>query len=185
MPEKREGTKAYAYREVFRVEDGWGYDLSDFVLKRDKEGHYGKTSHGTTFSSFNLYFLVNTIITLSLLSVPSNNGDLVFFEPWRAFEVVDSGIRRPKSKTSIVPLRMADCELIYEKEIAPNVLLHILSALRERIGDAESVKRMLHILSSYAFNVGGNINSHFHALFYKRVCFSSTFITHTFFHTQQ
>ena len=71
---------------------------------------------------------------------------------------MDPGIRRPKSKTSIVPLRMADGELIYEKEIVPNVSLHALKALKERIGDAESVKRMLHVLSSYAFDIGSNIH---------------------------
>ena len=75
----------------------------------------------------------------------------------RTFEVVDPGIRRPKSKTSIIPLRMADGDLIYEKEIIPSVSLHALSALREHIGDAESVKGMLRILSSYAFDVGSNI----------------------------
>ena len=74
---------------------------------------------------------------------------------------MDPGIRRPKSKTSIVPLRTMNCELIYEKEIVPNVSLHALNALRERIGDAESVKRMLHFLLSYAFDIRGSIHLHF------------------------
>ena len=29
------------YREVFRVERGWGYDMSDFVLRRGENGVYG------------------------------------------------------------------------------------------------------------------------------------------------
>ena len=74
---------------------------------------------------------------------------------------MDPGIIRPKSKTSIVPLRMVNGELIYEKKIPPSVLLHVLNALKERIGDAESVKGMLHVLSSYAFDVEGNIISFF------------------------
>lgn len=32
-----------AYKKVFNVEDGWGYDISDFVLtKNEEEGWYGK-----------------------------------------------------------------------------------------------------------------------------------------------
>lgn len=38
----KKGTKEHSYREVFRVEDGWGYDLSDFILKKDERGYYGK-----------------------------------------------------------------------------------------------------------------------------------------------
>ena len=51
MIEENEDTKAHSNREVFRVEDGWGYDISDFVVKRDESGCYGKTkleSIGTT-----------------------------------------------------------------------------------------------------------------------------------------
>ena len=42
MVADKKGTKGHSYREVFRVEDGWGYDLSDFILKNDERGHYGK-----------------------------------------------------------------------------------------------------------------------------------------------
>ena len=52
MPVKRKRTKAQVYREVFRVEDGWGYDLSDFILERDEEGRYGKTKQDKTSLSF-------------------------------------------------------------------------------------------------------------------------------------
>ena len=33
--------KERRYREVFRVEHGWGYDMSDFVLRRGENGVYG------------------------------------------------------------------------------------------------------------------------------------------------
>ena len=33
--------KERRYREVFKVEHGWGYDMSDFVLRRDENGAYG------------------------------------------------------------------------------------------------------------------------------------------------
>ena len=114
-----------------------------------------KTRNHFILSSLSLSFKYD--LNTPFFSVPSNNGDLIFLEPWRTFEVVDPGIRRPKSKTSIVPLRMADGELIYEKEIAPSVSQHVLKALRERIGDTESVRGMLSVLSSYKFDIRGNI----------------------------
>lgn len=35
---EREGS----YKELFRVEKGWGYDISDFVLRKDDNGYYSK-----------------------------------------------------------------------------------------------------------------------------------------------
>ena len=58
---------------------------------------------------------------------------------------------------------MAEGKLIYEKEIAPNISIHAINALRESIEDAESVKRMLDFLSSYEFDVGGNHNFPFYS----------------------
>ena len=42
MVTEKKGTKTNSHREVFRVEDGWGYDISDFALKKDERGCYGK-----------------------------------------------------------------------------------------------------------------------------------------------
>lgn len=92
-----------------------------------------------------------------LFLVPSDDRDLVILEPWRAFEVADQGIRRPRTKTSIVPLRTAECELIYENEIVPNASTNFINFLRERMEDAGSVKRMLDFLSTYTFDIGGNL----------------------------
>lgn len=51
---------------------------------------------------------------------------------------------------------MIESELIYEKEITPNISLHVVRIMREEIEDVELVRRMLNILSSYDFDVGGN-----------------------------
>ena len=59
---------------------------------------------------------------------------------------------------------MAEGKLIYEKEIVPNISTYVINVLRERIEDAESVKRMLDFLSSYEFDVGGNLNFPLHFL---------------------
>lgn len=55
---------------------------------------------------------------------------------------------------------MLDSELIYEKEIVPNVSSHVINAIRKGIEDKEFVEKMLDILSSYKFDVG-SINFHF------------------------
>lgn len=49
---------------------------------------------------------------------------------------------------------MLDSELIYEKEIVPNVSSHVINAIRKGIEDKEFVEKMLDILSSYKFDVG-------------------------------
>ena len=41
MSSKRDGTDKSSYKEVFRIEKGWGYDISDFVLERGVYGRYG------------------------------------------------------------------------------------------------------------------------------------------------
>lgn len=43
-------------------------------------------------------------------------------------------------------------ELVYEKEIVPNVSTHAVKAIRERIDDVCLVKRMLKILTLHPFN---------------------------------
>lgn len=36
------GADEGSYKEIFRVEEGWGYDMSDFVLMKNESGCYGK-----------------------------------------------------------------------------------------------------------------------------------------------
>ena len=84
--------------------------------------------------------------------VISNEGDLVLLEPWRTFEVIDSGIQRPKTNSSIVPLRMRETELLYEKDIPPTLSLHALEILRREIGNKENVKKVVLFLTAYQFD---------------------------------
>lgn len=84
--------------------------------------------------------------------MPLCQGDLIVIEPWRTFEVVNPGIQRPEEKTSIVPLKMLDTELIYEKEIVPNTSTHVIIAIREGIDDVFLVKRMLDMLILHPFD---------------------------------
>ena len=44
----KDNSKRTEFKEVFRVEDGWGYDVSDFILREDEIKSYCKT----TASSF-------------------------------------------------------------------------------------------------------------------------------------
>ena len=87
-----------------------------------------------------------------LFIVVSNEGGLVIIEPWRAFEVIDSGIQRPESKSSIVPIKMKESELIYEKEIAPCLSLHALEILRGAMDDEVIVRQIVLILVFYQFD---------------------------------
>lgn len=67
---------------------------------------------------------------------------------------MDSGIYRPQNNMSVVPLRMADSELIYQKEIEPNVSLYAIKALKERFENMKYMKKMLEFLSIYTFDIG-------------------------------
>ena len=100
----------------------------------------------------------------------TNEEDFVFIDPYRKFEVIDSGIHRIKERSSIVPLTMeGEGELIYEKEIEPNISVHAIKALRNGIDDPEVVKRMLNIISKNSFDIGSNETGFIHF-------FSSKFI---------
>ena len=83
---------------------------------------------------------------------------------------MDSGIVRPEEKISIVPLRMAECELMYENEITPTVSSHAIKALKEGIEDVMFVKRMLNILSSHFFD-----DKCIHSHSYSPIKISNTF----------
>ena len=84
--------------------------------------------------------------------VVSNEGDLVLLEPWRAFEVIDSGIQRPETNSSIVPLRMREAELLCEKDIPPTLSSSALEVLRGTMDDEENVKKVVLILAAYQFD---------------------------------
>lgn len=144
------------YREVFRVEDGWGYDISEFALKRDEEGSYGKLRYKET--------TITKFIHIPYL-VPSYESEIILFEPWSKLEVVDPGIQRSQDKISIVPLRMKETELIYEKEIVPCISPHAVKALREGIEDIEVVKRLIKILSFTQFDTKCTLKKTFPFLF--------------------
>lgn len=45
------------YKEIFRVEEGWGYDMSDFVLFQDDKGDYGMTQNILFHCSFKCIYL--------------------------------------------------------------------------------------------------------------------------------
>lgn len=98
---------------------------------------------------FHIFFLISLY---PIYLVPLCQGDLIIIEPWTIFEVVNSGIQRPEEKTSIVPLKMLNTELIYEKEIVPNISTHIIITIREGIDDICLVKRMLDMLILHPFD---------------------------------
>ena len=64
------------------------------------------------------------------------------------FQVIDPGVRRGGSRTSIVPLRMVESGLAYEKEIVPGVLRHAVKTLIEEGGNVEIATKMLRILAA-------------------------------------
>ena len=57
-----------------------------------------------------------------------------------------------KDNVSIVPLKMLDQGLIYEKEIPPGVSRHIIKELKLNLGSEETRVRLLTNLLSLPFN---------------------------------
>lgn len=57
MSSRRGGTDKSSYKEVFRIEKGWGYDISDFVLEKDVYGRYGIQKNKFIFSDFFLFMI--------------------------------------------------------------------------------------------------------------------------------
>lgn len=55
---QNEGKIAKSYTEVFKVDNGWGYDISNFVLTEDENGNYGKNAFTASIPFFT--FLVPT-----------------------------------------------------------------------------------------------------------------------------
>lgn len=90
--------------EVFRIENGKGYDIGDFNLTREQ-----------------------------IKSKAGNNSDLLVMEPMRTFTVLDSGITKGDSGTSVVIVKMVDEKLIYEKEIQPGVCHNIANSVEENV----------------------------------------------------
>lgn len=44
MNPKKENMNTGLYREIFKIEKGWGYDISDFTITRDESNFYGKVA---------------------------------------------------------------------------------------------------------------------------------------------
>ena len=79
-------------------------------------------------------------------------GRVVVLEPWLLFKTMNHGITDKNEKTSIIPLEVADGELIYESEILPGVSKHIVKLLKENIEDKQAVKRIVKALQAIKFD---------------------------------
>ena len=90
--------------EIFRVENGKGYDIGDFNLTREQ-----------------------------IKSKAGNNSDMLVMEPMRRFTVLDSGITKGDSGTSVVIVKMVDEKLVYEKEIQPGICHNIANSVEENV----------------------------------------------------
>ena len=91
-------------------------------------------------------------LTYSSQHLAPEDGETVILEPWRRFEMMDSGVKKDDGEFSVVPLKMCDEGLVYEKEIPPGVLLHVVKVLKERTEDKTLVKNELDILLALPFN---------------------------------
>ena len=91
-------------------------------------------------------------LTSFLQHLAPADGDTVVLEPWRRFEVMNSGVKKDGGKFSVVPLKVCDERVMYEKEIPPGVLLHVVKALKESTEDKTLVKKELDILLALPFN---------------------------------
>ena len=77
--------------------------------------------------------------------VQAGSEDLIIFEPWRVFSVADSGVKDEKSGVSVVLLNFVEEKLLYEKEIKPGMLRHIIPILEEN-------PKYLRVLSEMTFD---------------------------------
>ena len=73
------------------------------------------------------------------------SSSFIIFEPWRVFSVADSGVKDEGSGVSVVLLKLVDEKLLYEKEIKPGMLQHIIPVL-------EKNPKHLRILSEMNFD---------------------------------
>ena len=73
-------------------------------------------------------------------------------EPWRCFRVLNPGVRKENWKVSIAPLELLDEELIYEKEVPPGMLRHIIKELEENSENTTNTKKLLEIILGIPFN---------------------------------
>ena len=115
---------------------------SSFFVKDVQEGYCKQTD----------YKIQRFLPTSFSQHLAPADGDTVVLEPWRRFEVMNSGVKKDGGEFSVVPLKMCDEGLVYEKEIPPGVLLHVVKALKERIEDKALVKKELDILLALPFN---------------------------------
>ena len=95
-----------------------------------------------------LFFLFSFFT--STFTATGMKGELVVMEPWRCFKVLDPGV--VKDNVSIVPLKMLDQGLVYEKEIPPGVSRHIIKELKLDQGSAATRVGLLTNLLGLPFN---------------------------------
>ena len=139
-------SKTGGKKEVLRVEDGWGYDISDFYPsgKREERKERHCNYHQYNASMLNTYFFFK--------AEPRVEGEVVLMEPWSVFKVLDSGIRKRGMGATVVPLKMVDSRLAYEKEIYPGFLRHVIKALKDKDCTTEKARVMLKALSDCPFD---------------------------------
>ena len=73
-------------------------------------------------------------------------------EPWSIFKVLDSGIRKKGMEATVIPLKMIDSRLAYEKEIPPGFLCHIIEVLKDKDCTTEKARSMLKALNDCPFD---------------------------------
>ena len=150
----KDGLDESKTNEIFRVEECWGYDISDFSLSKDDVAKYCKQINkynGKATTIFINHFFFFSFFSFHLhFTATRTKGELVVMEPWRSFKVLDPGVI--KDNVSIVPLKMLDQGLIYEKEIPPGVSRHIIKELKLNLGSEETRVRLLTNLLSLPFN---------------------------------
>ena len=73
-------------------------------------------------------------------------------EPWSVFKVLDSGVKKRGMGATVVPLKMVDSRLAYEKEIPPRFLPHVIEALKDKDCTTERGRAMLKALSDCPFD---------------------------------
>ena len=73
-------------------------------------------------------------------------------EPWSVFKVMDSGVKKRGMGATVVPLKMVDSMLAYEKEIPPGFLRHAIEVLKDKGCTTERARAMLKALSDCPFD---------------------------------
>ena len=72
--------------------------------------------------------------------------ETVVLEPLTGFYAASAGFRKDGGKTSVMQLTMLEEKPIYEKEIPPGTIKHVIRAIKKNSKDKCNVKRMLGII---------------------------------------